>query len=160
MSKPFQMFGQRPDIACRQRRSQLFAGFDIGISIGRSCNSGTCGKVLLARFDTLGPQVIGELSRRNRALVLVTARYGGKRIGIVLAKTTRDEFLVAFHARIEQLRFGRQQGEIAGVVAIEGQMIIDPSRFLELGQDDPVELSFEGLLVERGHVVRLHTAPQ
>jgi len=90
--------------------------------------------------------------------VLVTACYGGKCIGIVLTQTTCEEFLMAFHARIEQLRFGRQQREVTGVVAIEGQMIIDPARFLELGHDNSVELTLEGLLLERGHVVRLHAA--
>ena len=76
-------------------------------------------------------------------MVLVTACNGCKRIGLALAKATRDEFLLAFHARIYALRFRGQQCEVACIMAIEGQMIIYATRLLKLRKDYPIDFALE-----------------
>lgn len=49
----------------------------------------------------------------------MTGGEGGQSVGICLAQTARHMFAEAFHTAIKEMRFGREQGEIACVVAVE-----------------------------------------
>ena len=84
---------------------------------------------------------------------------GGQGVCIGLAQATHAKLLVALEAAVQQLRLGREKGEVTRIVAIEREMVIDAPRLMELRHDHPVELALERTLVQGGHVLRLHVAP-